>query len=74
MRRGYMELYDLNRDLISGYKVRCNNHNELLHNLKQLNQIIQKAGRLRSKYSPKKMPIRKDNKTQNITKLLFMFT
>ena len=49
MRKGYMELYDLNKDLISGYKIRCNNHTELLNNLKQVNQVIQRAGRLRSK-------------------------
>ncbi|XP_006811161.1 BBSome complex member BBS2-like [Saccoglossus kowalevskii] len=47
MRKGYMELYDLNRDLINGYKIRCNNHNELLSCLKLVNQMIQKAGRLR---------------------------
>ena len=47
MRKGYMELYDLNRDLINGYTIRCNNHNELLSNLKLVNQYIQKAGRLR---------------------------
>ncbi|PIK53964.1 putative Bardet-Biedl syndrome 2 protein-like [Apostichopus japonicus] len=47
MRRGYMELFDLNRDLINGYKVRCNNHQELLSCLKQVNQTIQKAGSLR---------------------------
>lgn len=49
MRRGYMELFDLNRDLINGYKVRCNNHQELLSCLKQVNQTIQKAGSLRGK-------------------------
>ncbi|RUS70724.1 hypothetical protein EGW08_021515 [Elysia chlorotica] len=47
MRKGYMELYDLNRDLISGYNIRCQNHNELVACLKQVNQIIQKAGRVR---------------------------
>ncbi|ESO97302.1 hypothetical protein LOTGIDRAFT_214128 [Lottia gigantea] len=47
MRRGYMDLYDLNRDLINGYKIRCTNHQELVTCLKQVNQIIQKAGRLR---------------------------
>ncbi|XP_070565580.1 BBSome complex member BBS2-like [Ptychodera flava] len=47
MRKGYMELYDLNRDLINGYKIRCSNHNELLNCLKLVNQTIQKAGRLR---------------------------
>ncbi|KAK7500508.1 hypothetical protein BaRGS_00008415 [Batillaria attramentaria] len=47
MRKGYMELFDLNRDLINGYTIRCNNHQELLSCLKQVNQIIQRAGRLR---------------------------
>ncbi|XP_062616260.1 Bardet-Biedl syndrome 2 protein homolog [Saccostrea cucullata] len=47
MRKGYMELYNMNRDLINGYKIRCGNHQELLACLKQLNQMIQKAGRLR---------------------------
>ncbi|XP_005107459.1 Bardet-Biedl syndrome 2 protein homolog [Aplysia californica] len=47
MRKGYMELYDLNRDLIAGYNIRCNNHQELVACLKQVNQIIQKAGRVR---------------------------
>lgn len=47
MRKGYMELYDLNRDLINGYKIRCNNHTELLSCLKIVNQAIQRAGKLR---------------------------
>ena len=47
MRRGYMELYDLNRDLVNGYKIRCNNHTELLSCLKIVNQVIQRAGNLR---------------------------
>lgn len=42
-----MDLFNFNKDLINGYKVRCNNHTELLNCLKQLNQIIQKAGKLR---------------------------
>lgn len=49
MRRGYSELYNMNRDLINGYTIRCSNHQELLACLKQLNQVIQKAGRLRGK-------------------------
>ena len=49
MRKWYSQLYDLNRDLISGYKIRCNNHQELMETLKQVNQIIQRAGRLRGK-------------------------
>ncbi|EDO39492.1 predicted protein [Nematostella vectensis] len=47
MRKGYMELYDLNRDLVNGYKIRCNNHSELLSCLKIVNQAIQRAGKLR---------------------------
>ena len=47
MKRWYMELFDVNRDLISDYKIRCNNHEELMACLKQVNQTIQKAGKLR---------------------------
>ncbi|XP_043935476.1 Bardet-Biedl syndrome 2 protein [Protopterus annectens] len=47
MKRHYMELYNLNKDLINEYKIRSNNHTELLNNLKQVNQAIQRAGRLR---------------------------
>ena len=51
MRKWYSQLYDINRDLIAGYKIRCNNHQELMDTLKQVNQIIQKAARLRGKTS-----------------------
>ncbi|XP_003228629.2 Bardet-Biedl syndrome 2 protein [Anolis carolinensis] len=47
MKRRYVELYDLNRDLLSQYKIRCSNHTELLNNLKAINQAIQRAGQLR---------------------------
>uniref|UniRef100_A0A2K6FZP9 Bardet-Biedl syndrome 2 n=1 Tax=Propithecus coquereli TaxID=379532 RepID=A0A2K6FZP9_PROCO len=47
MKNRYMELYDLNKDLLNGYKIRCNNHTELLENLKAVNQAIQRAGHLR---------------------------
>lgn len=47
MKKSYGQLYDLNRDLIAGYKIRCSNHMELLDYLKVVNQAIQKAGRLR---------------------------
>ena len=53
MRKGYMELYDLNRDLINGYKIRCSNHEELLACLKVVNQTIQRAGRLRGNLTAK---------------------
>ena len=47
MMTGYTQLYDLNRDLLTGYKLRCTNHMELLSHLKVVNQYIQRAGRLR---------------------------
>ncbi|KAM3829164.1 BBSome complex member BBS2 isoform 3-T3 [Vipera latastei] len=47
MKKRYMELYDLNKDLLSQYKIRCSNHSELLNNLKAINQAIQRAGHLR---------------------------
>ncbi|KAK2848035.1 hypothetical protein Q7C36_009717 [Tachysurus vachellii] len=47
MKKRYIELYDLNRDLINEYKIRSNNHNALLSRLKAVNQAIQRAGRLR---------------------------
>ncbi|KAG8510037.1 Bardet-Biedl syndrome 2 protein [Galemys pyrenaicus] len=47
MKSRYMELYDLNKDLLNEYKIRCSNHTELLENLKAVNQAIQRAGRLR---------------------------
>jgi len=50
MRKGYVELQELNRELISGYQVRSTNHQELVKSLKIVNQIIQKAAQLRGKY------------------------
>lgn len=47
MKRSYSELFDLNRDLVSGYKIRSTNHGELLKCLKVVNQTIQRAGNLR---------------------------
>lgn len=49
MKRQYFELMNTNRDLINGYKIRCNNHDELLKNVKQLNQVVQRAANLRGK-------------------------
>lgn len=49
MKKRYIELYDLNRDLINEYKIRSNNHNALLTRLKAVNQAIQRAGRLRGR-------------------------
>jgi len=50
MKKGYMELFTLNRDLISAYKIRCNNHQELLQHLKEVNKMIQRAGRVRGQF------------------------
>ena len=47
MKKAYIQLHDLNSDLITGYKIRSNNHLELLDCLKIINQAIQKAGNLR---------------------------
>ncbi|XP_028665213.1 Bardet-Biedl syndrome 2 protein homolog [Erpetoichthys calabaricus] len=47
MKKRYSELYDLNKDLINGYRIRANNHTELLNCLRAVNQAIQRAGRLR---------------------------
>jgi Bardet-Biedl syndrome 2 protein len=47
MKRHYFELMNTNRDLVNGYKIRSTNHDELLKNVKLLNQIVQRAGNLR---------------------------
>ena len=47
MKKAYMQLYELNKDIVTGYKIRSNNHMELLECLKIVNQAIQKAGKLR---------------------------
>ncbi|XP_069693259.1 BBSome complex member BBS2-like [Periplaneta americana] len=47
MRKWYLELNDVNTDLVRGYNIRCKNHQELLDALKQLNIIIQRTARLR---------------------------
>lgn len=47
MKRHYSELMNTNRDLINGYKIRSANHEELLKNVKILNQVVQRAGNLR---------------------------
>ncbi|CAN7996236.1 unnamed protein product [Ixodes hexagonus] len=47
MRNWYQELQALNRELMSSYKIRCHSHEELMACLRQLNQGIQRAARLR---------------------------
>jgi Bardet-Biedl syndrome 2 protein len=48
MKKHYIDLMNTNRDLISGYKIRSTNHEELIKNVKILNQIVQRAGNLRA--------------------------
>ncbi|XP_014783640.1 Bardet-Biedl syndrome 2 protein isoform X1 [Octopus bimaculoides] len=48
MKRGYTELFNLNQELLRDYKIRCDNHTELVASLKQVNMIIQKASKLRA--------------------------
>ena len=50
MKRNYLDLVNLNRDLINGYRIRCTNHEEMMKNLRFLNQMVQKATNLRSKF------------------------
>lgn len=47
MRKQYRQLMDLNRDLITEHGKRATNHSELLDALKEVNQMIQRAARLR---------------------------
>lgn len=47
MRKSYTELSALNNQLITGYNVRAQNQANLLSALKEVNQMIQKAARLR---------------------------
>lgn len=47
MKKAYSQLYELNRELIMGYRIRSNNHMELLDCLKIVNQAVQKAAKLR---------------------------
>ena len=43
----YNDLNALNNDLITEYKIRCQNHNDLVESLKKVNIIIQRAANLR---------------------------
>ncbi|PAA51154.1 hypothetical protein BOX15_Mlig011015g1, partial [Macrostomum lignano] len=47
-KKAYKDLRDLNRDLASSYSMRAANQQALSESLKALNQIIQRAGRLRA--------------------------
>lgn len=47
MRRAYTELHSLNKQLLGGYNVRRTTHEGLLHSLKEVNAMIQRAANLR---------------------------
>jgi len=47
MKKYYTQLYSVNQELVGEYRVRCNNHDELLRGLKLINQLILRAARLR---------------------------
>lgn len=76
MKRGYIELYNLNRDLVRDYNIRCNNHTELVSYLKQVNLVIQKASRLRvGKYKTQVVTLcRAAIKNNNISALVKIIT
>jgi len=47
MKENYTGLWNVNHELLAEYKKRHANHTELLDCLKEVNQMIQKAARLR---------------------------
>ncbi|XP_054160057.1 Bardet-Biedl syndrome 2 protein homolog [Oppia nitens] len=47
MKNLYNDLNTFNTDLITEYKIRCQNHQDLVDSLKQVNVCIQRAGNLR---------------------------
>merc|ERR1712151_391966 len=47
LKKVFSSLQQTNGDLIAEYNKRANNHQQLLEQLKQVNMMIQKAGRLR---------------------------
>ena len=49
MKQFYIDLHNLNRELVQEHKIRNQSHNDLVDALKQINIIIQKAANLRSK-------------------------
>lgn len=48
----YNDLDSVNRDLINGYNIKVQNYNEGIETMKKINNIIQKASRLRGKKNP----------------------
>ena len=71
MREIYTELHSLNFELIGEYTKRANNHAKLMSSLKEVNEMIQKAARLRNgKYKTKVVSLcRKAIKKKNVRSL-----
>lgn len=49
MKQIYNDLGMMNKDIMREYQIRCQNHQDLVDSLKQINIIIQRASNLRSK-------------------------
>lgn len=57
MKKAYTELYRINEDLIGEYNKRSINHANLLESLKKVNQMIQKAAKLRGRSNSYPIPM-----------------
>lgn len=53
MMKHYNELMGVNDDLISNYTIRLRNFNEMQKTLKMINEILQRASKLRGMYIEK---------------------
>lgn len=49
MQESYQNLFNLNRDLLASYSMRCSNQTELVQSVKAINLYIQRAARLRAR-------------------------
>ncbi len=74
MRQHYAELFTLNNELIGEYKKRSLNHQALLDALKQVNNMIQIAAKLRNGQSKTRVisACRKAVKNNNIHALFYI--
>lgn len=50
MRKYYLKLQSLNQAMVAEHCVRCNNHEQLLRTLRELNKTIEKGAKLRGKF------------------------
>ena len=51
MRRWYAQLHEINRTLITQHQIRCTTNENMMESIKTVNQIVQRAARLRGKLS-----------------------